>query len=108
MEKERMFVCIKSEGNETLVGIDVEKRNVDGRFQTVASLRAEINGVSHKAVIKKDKSTTKEQNFEGYYKCEKQFGILAKDLGVKEIIDERELVDNKNELKNTNENVSAF
>ena len=103
MDNERMFVCIKSEGNETLVGIDVERKNVEGRYETVASLRAEINDNSHKAVIKKNKSTTKEQDFEGYYKCERQFGILAKDLGVKEVVDEREQI--KEEKKS---NAAAF
>lgn len=93
---ERYFVSVNNMGgNTTWIGVDYEKVNAEGRYETLGSLRARVNDDTHKAVILKGKSTTREQNYEGYHKCNKCFNKVALDLKVREVYDERERVSSK-------------
>ena len=84
-----IIVSVNSLGDRTWVGVNYEER-VDGKFETKGKLRAKINELTHSAVIEKNRSTTKEENYLAYCKCNTQFAIIAQELGVREIVDERE------------------
>lgn len=86
---QRLFMTVNTVGDLTWVGIDCEKKNSEGKFETIGVLRAKVFETMHKAVIKKD-STTKDQNAEGCSRCEAQFYSLIRDFSVEEIYDERD------------------
>ncbi len=92
MEKgsERFFVCIKSVEDVTHVGIDYEKVGENGRYELAGRMRVVIDDKTHKATIQKDRSTTLEQNYEAYHKCNRVFFRLTDDLKIREVFDERE------------------
>ena len=106
---ERYVVCINSVGGKTWVGIDYEKTRADGKFETIGSLRASVDEETRRATIHRNKSTTREQNYEGYYKCGRYFNKISLELKVSEVYDEREHIKelgNSQKAKATNAQAS--
>ena len=86
---DRIIVYVNSLGDRTWVGVNYEER-VNGEYELRGKLRAKINELTHSAVIEKNKSTTKEENYLAYCKCNSQFALSVKEFDVREIVDERE------------------